>query len=337
MTSARHAQVEPGWKLGLRQLQALLWRNWQLKKRSWNTTAVELLSPIILVGLLVFAYSLVSPVHIDQHIWLIQDVIQQNNGSFVWPEGFPNGSATSPYALPPPAPDGSPFNINTTGANITEAQLQALRECLAAQNATFNGTDGGNSGALVDAVLPKVLAGLQAFIHTKGPIPIPTLDEYILLSYALRYQIDQRNGSLDQLRGVRRQFGWNILGNLLEKGQIAFAPNTPDVLRLAEHLSTTHELFASRFYGVLETEEAGEELSLVADPPLWALVVFDSGPNASHADYTIRMNFTTVPRTWVNINKHRHWIQTSYKTARTADSERTHFCNNYHNHPPPII
>lgn len=76
------------------------------------------------------------------------------------------------------------------------------------------------------------------------PIPIPTLDEYILLSYALRYQIDQRNGSLDQLRGVRRQFGWNILGNLLESGQIAFAPSTPDVLRLAEHLTTTHELFA---------------------------------------------------------------------------------------------
>ena len=33
--------------------QALLWRNWKLKKRSWASTVVELLSPIVLVGLLV--------------------------------------------------------------------------------------------------------------------------------------------------------------------------------------------------------------------------------------------------------------------------------------------
>ncbi len=34
---------------------------------------------------------------------------------------------------------------------------------------------------------------------------------------------------------------------------------------------------------MLETEAAGENLALEASPALWALVVFDSGPNATHA------------------------------------------------------
>lgn len=42
-------------------------------------------------------------------------------------------------------------------------------------------------------------------------------------------------------------------------------------------------LTCSQFYGVLGTEAEGEALALAASPPLWALVVFNSGPNASHA------------------------------------------------------
>ena len=83
---------------------------------------------------------------------------------------------------------------------------------------------------------------------------------------------------------------------------------------------------------------------------LWALVVFDSGPDDQGAgiilslyhchafrpletcmlmqlsdissfrqtllmpaDYTIRMNFTTVPRTWIPVNKWRHSVPIHYK------------------------
>ena len=31
------------------------------------------------------------------------------------------------------------------------------------------------------------------------------------------------------------------------------------------------------------------------------------------ADYTIRMNFTTVPRTWIPVNKWRHSVPIHYK------------------------
>ena len=37
----------------LHYAQALLWRQWLLKRRSLGTTVVELLSPIILISLLV--------------------------------------------------------------------------------------------------------------------------------------------------------------------------------------------------------------------------------------------------------------------------------------------
>ena len=37
-------------------------------------------------------------------------------------------------------------------------------------------------------------------------------------------------------------------------GKLAFAPATPEVLRLARHLDTTHELFGEAFHGVFRWE-----------------------------------------------------------------------------------
>ena len=45
--------------LALAVEQALLWRQWLVKRRSWGTTATEVLSPIFLMSLLVYAYTLV--------------------------------------------------------------------------------------------------------------------------------------------------------------------------------------------------------------------------------------------------------------------------------------
>ena len=38
--------------------------------------------------------------------------------------------------------------------------------------------------------------------------------------------------------------GWNVLGNLLDLGKVAFAPASPAVLRLVDNLLSTHELMA---------------------------------------------------------------------------------------------
>ena len=41
-------------------MQALLWRQWLLKRRSWKSTIMEILSPVLLISLLVVAFYKVS-------------------------------------------------------------------------------------------------------------------------------------------------------------------------------------------------------------------------------------------------------------------------------------
>ena len=44
------------------------------------------------------------------------------------------------------------------------------------------------------------------------PIPIPTLDEFVLLHKALQTAVQAQPEMLGLLQGARRSFGWNVLG-----------------------------------------------------------------------------------------------------------------------------
>ena len=44
------------------------------------------------------------------------------------------------------------------------------------------------------------------------PIPIPTLDEFILLHKVVRAALRLQPDMLDMIEGARRAFGWNVLG-----------------------------------------------------------------------------------------------------------------------------
>ena len=72
------------------------------------------------------------------------------------------------------------------------------------------------------------------------PFPLLTLDEFILLHEVLQAAVQTNPEALSLLRNVRSSFGRNLLGNLIDLGQVAFAPATPDVLRFAEHMSNSH-------------------------------------------------------------------------------------------------
>lgn len=51
------------------------------------------------------------------------------------------------------------------------------------------------------------------------------------LHNVLQLALESQPDVLGQLRGARRSLGWNMLGNLLDMGQLAFAPASPDVYR----------------------------------------------------------------------------------------------------------
>jgi hypothetical protein len=73
-------------------------------------------------------------------------------------------------------------------------------------------------------------------------------------------------------------------GNLVDMGKLAFAPATPEVLRLAHHLDASHELFHEAFHGVFRSEADAEAfIAANTSSALWALVVFDRGPSAAGA------------------------------------------------------
>lgn len=48
----------------------------------------------------------------------------------------------------------------------------------------------------------------------------------------------------------------------------------------AKDFRATADLFSKYFYGVFNTTAQAEVYAQQADPRLWALVIFDKGPNA---------------------------------------------------------
>ena len=56
----------------------------------------------------------------------------------------------------------------------------------------------------------------------------------------------------------------------------------------------------------------GQDFALRSPERLWALVNFKSGPtHLGTTDVVIRMNYTTVPRTWVPVNKWKRHLSVS--------------------------
>lgn len=66
----------------------------------------------------------------------------------------------------------------------------------------------------------------------------------------------------------------------------------------------------------------GEDYALRSPERLWALVNFKSGPaHDGPTEAVIRMNYTTVPRTWVPVNKWKRHL-----SVRTLPQELAYEC-----------
>lgn len=62
------------------------------------------------------------------------------------------------------------------------------------------------------------------------------------------------------------QQGWNLLGNLLDLGKVAFSPASPDVLKFAAYMEEKYgAFFTDNFHGVFASEVWSQ---LLPAPPL---------------------------------------------------------------------
>ena len=87
--------------------------------------------------------------------------------------------------------------------------------------------------------LYESMLGLSGVLGCR-PIPILTLDEFILLHEIVQAAAQANPGAVSLLRNVQSTIGRNLLGNLIELGQVAFAPASPDVLQFADYMVQKH-------------------------------------------------------------------------------------------------
>ena len=111
-------------------------------------------------------------------------------------------------------------------------------------------------------------------------MPVPGFDEYVALGYAATWLLEQS----PEFRNLYRRttmLGLDALGNMLylRRRKVAFAPDTPLVRELVQHLNESHAFFGTHFGGIYDTEDAAvSALNVGRREDLWGIVaVRDDG------------------------------------------------------------
>lgn len=154
------------------------------------------------------------------------------------------------------------------------------------------------NATVADVVSRATPTVVSALLSSNSPLPVPSFDEFAALSYLATFALESNAGFRSLYRQATK-LGIKALGNLLNLGKIAFAPDTPAVRLLVAHLNASHAFFGDHLAGVWPTEAAAvAELNKGGKGGLWAIVAMRDGFDVPHrARYAIRMRFTTVPGT----------------------------------------
>ncbi|KAL6764727.1 hypothetical protein V8C86DRAFT_3022151 [Haematococcus lacustris] len=369
-------RVVPRYRAGLamelNQFWYLLRKAMLQKRRGWTTTLIEVLSPVVIMLGLVYAFHVTKIDHYSEHNYAGDLATLTERASNILVTALE--SSRSPQcvagAMAAVVDQLPPLQLDPVTAAQLAAYQDASRDFSAQQliQAGYPGFSGAGAEGeeqpppvpprvasaarqaahvLVDAMAkvvadPSMQANLQlcmqnvsrvlarsvmdlymTFINVKavcstlggwggGPQPVFTLDEYLLVSKALKAAIALQPEVDQVLMSFKRDFGWNWLGNLVRTGALAFTPDTPQVRQLAASLAERHVYFKDVFLGVLPREQLK---AMAADGyNFWAVVDFASGPEpGGSADYSIRMALLETPETYIPINKFSHGTSRRYK------------------------
>ncbi|CAM6122589.1 unnamed protein product [Calypogeia fissa] len=316
------------------QLKAMLWRQWLFKRRGTGQTFMELISPILMLSLLVLGWTRTTLDHYDAEVFA--------NASLPVMEEFSGAVLGSKHLLQ-----------NCPPAVLLEQQLTArelellaglVRSQLSQDLGQFSGLNLSLNSTLNDLLPPtqepdptlltpelfllslkcvntaqEALRALRVLSKYNGPLPIPSFDGFVTLHKLVRKGLESQEGQLERSVHLQKKFG-NILGNLLELGQIAFAPNTSEVTDLVNHMLAEHQYFKGLYGGTFNSEKEAIDSSMKGTgSPLWAVVyVKNLDVSGGNVDYIIRMNYTTVPKTTRAVHRYSHGLVDRYKHYYTS-------------------
>ena len=166
------------------------------------------------------------------------------------------------------------------------------------------------TGSFTSFVTPRAVSVL---LNAGAPLPVPSFDEYVAFSYAATWLLE-RSPEFRDLYRQSTMLGLDALGNMLylSRRKVAFAPDTPVVRELVDHLNKSHAFFGQHFGGIYATEDAAvRELNVGRRENLWGIVAVrddgddgegrgcETGAGPHCVTYAIRMRFTIVPDTFL--------------------------------------
>jgi len=155
----------------------------------------------------------------------------------------------------------------------------------------------------------------NAVFQFNGPFPVIPLDLFYSLSNLVRDAIGVDNvDRFEQAAAlVSRSFG-----NLLGVGDLYFTPASDETAALVRYLNSTYTSFSTIYSGTLEDEDvAVAETTKLDNRRTFAVVVVNSA-SAEELSYTIRMNFTVLPRTTRLENRFSRALDPSYLRYHTS-------------------
>ena len=261
------------------QLGAVLRKNWLLKKRAWKTTCAEIFSPPLFLSLLVLGYTLSDNENFTAGIYAATNL-----------EIGPIISALAPLA----AGVGSGINLGETVQGIADSTLTSSNGTLRCGSTSGSGCDGSSEFDLL-----SVRRSLSSIIN--GPLPVLSVDAFLAVGLSVRDSLSAEDRRL--LREYETYL--QLFGNILTPGNIHIAPDSPTVRDFVNRSRTRHPtLQAIRM--IVHRDEAAALRVLQGGTPgehTWGLLSFHE-LDPQHLNYSIRLNYSTVP----NTNRLARWI-----------------------------
>ncbi len=179
--------------------------------------------------------------------------------------------------------------------------------------------------AFFDYSIPAIFAansGLSKLLKIvpqilSGPLPPPTFDQFVSAAHFLTKSIrnSQTNTGLVFSTGIGRQYE-----NLAQLGTLHVSPAGPVADAFVAYATSNTTTFGAGYFTHRVHATESEAVSWIVNHPVeraWALIVFNS-MTPGDVEYTLRLNYTTVPDTSVIVNFISIGLDKSYQQYYTS-------------------